>query len=133
MTLYNKIINVENTYNSPSNYKKIDFEVKERFLFRIEVRFPPGPSALLHLALFYGEQQIFPYPSSDWIVGDDESIFDYPMLLLPESPCKLQIRAYNEDPNYDHSFILRILALPSTYYYGILALMKVGVALRALA
>ena len=83
-------------------------EVKEEILYSVQVRFPPGCMGFLKVAVFYGAEQIFPSFAGEWLSGDDEVIEDILIQRLPEVPCKLTVKAYNEAEDYPHTAIVRL-------------------------
>jgi len=120
--LYVKTITVETTYDTKENAKEYTIEIEEDLIAFVSVRFPPGPNNLLKVAVFYGESQIFPSHKYDWAMGDDEVVWDLILYEPPESPVLLTIRAYNEDDIYDHTAVIRIVAVDRVYLIGIRAL-----------
>lgn len=133
MTLYVKTITVETSYNSETNTKSAEIEIREDVVFYIGVRFPPGPATKLKIAIFYGEEQIFPSSKGEWCSGDNEVLWDYIMWEVPEKPCKLRIKGYNTSTTYDHSAIIRIIALPKWVLYGIKMLSRLAYFMEILA
>ena len=125
MTLYVYEITVD-----PSSEKKDTIQIDDKIIFAIFVRFPPGPSALLELQIFYGEEQIFPRPKGAVVKGDDEIIYDFIFWEAPEKPVKLRVYAKNNDIQYPHTAIIRILTLPEWLFY---ALKMMGRAYQILA
>jgi len=112
--LYVKTITVP--ANTPKDQAvKVEVTIEERVLFFIQVRFFPGPMNLLKVAVFYGELQIWPHRDFEWAQGDDEVVWDMPLLEFKRAPYTLTIRGYNEDDTYDHSAIIRIIALERIY------------------
>jgi hypothetical protein len=97
---------------NPSSSLEEEVWVEGEELEEVEVRFPPGPWTLLKVALFYGVKQLVPEPEGSWIAGDDEAVTAKPRWRLPESPCRLIVKAVNEDVKYPHSFILRLQVKP---------------------
>ena len=84
---------------------------EEGYLVFVSFRFPPGPSGVMRVSLWYGETQLIP-TTEEWIRGDDEVVWDLPLWELPGKNITLKIKAYNTSSNYDHSCIVRILVLP---------------------
>jgi hypothetical protein len=76
------------------------------------VRFPPGSQGLLKVALFYGQKKIYPFEEDEWITGDNDVIQFDDELELPETPCRLLIKAENDDDTYPHGFFLRLKTEP---------------------
>ncbi|MBW2649064.1 MAG: hypothetical protein JRC53_04515 [Deltaproteobacteria bacterium] len=89
-----------------SSTKEFELEVEGDVITYVRLRFPPGPQGLLRVAIFYGTKQIFPYKESTWFFGDDEIIEWQEYWQLPETPCRLIIKAQNDDDTYEHSFYL---------------------------
>ncbi|MBW2675801.1 MAG: hypothetical protein JRD89_20740 [Deltaproteobacteria bacterium] len=77
----------------------------------MNIRFPPGPSGLLEVAVLYGIRQIFPTVDGQVFAGDDEVIAWQEYWLLPESPCVVTIHTENQDDTYEHSVQVRIATL----------------------
>ena len=94
-----------------SSEKETEIELEGDFISYVNIRFPPGPSGLLKLAIFYGIKQIFPYDEGTWFQGDDEVIEWQEYWKLPESPCKLKIKTVNEDDTYEHTVYVRIAVM----------------------
>ncbi len=103
MTIYSKIYTVPK--NSTQEY---DLEVEGDVITYVRLRFPWGPQMLLKIQMFYGEKQIFPYEEGTWFAGDGEVIQWDEYWELPETPCRIIIRAQNDDDTYDHSFALTV-------------------------
>jgi len=120
--LYVKSITIETTYNTKEKAKEYTIEIEEDLIAFVSVRFPPGPTNLLKVALFYGESQIFPSHKYEWTMGDNEVVWDLILYEPPESPVTLRILAYNEDDTYTHSAVVRIVAVDKIYLLGIRAL-----------
>jgi hypothetical protein len=81
-------------------------------LQRVSVYFPPGPSGLAHVSIWYWERQLWPAnPDSDFI-GDD-LLIDLPEdLELVDPPFEFVIRGWNEDDTYPHTPIVRLQIVP---------------------
>lgn len=86
------------------------FEVKiniyEKYLTRVGIFFPPGPLLLVGVAVFYGEEQLFPHREGDWVIGDDIYIESEVEYKAPEYPWTIRVLAYNEDQVYDHTVVV---------------------------
>jgi len=78
----------------------------------VSIRFPPGPSGLLEVAIFYGEKQIWPSEEGQVFKGDNEWIHFEDYWPLPETPCRLIIKAVNRDEVYEHSVYVRLHTKP---------------------
>jgi len=92
----------------PSQEKWFELEIEGDIIDMVRIRFPPGPAALLKVAIFYGNEQIFPVERDTFFQGDNEIIQWSEYWLLPEAKTKLRIKAINEDDTYEHSFYLVI-------------------------
>jgi len=91
--------------------KETEIEIEGDFISYVNIRFPPGPSGLLKVAIFYGIKQIFPHDESSYFQGDDEVIKWQEYWKLPESPCKLKIKTANEDDTHEHTVYVRIAVM----------------------
>jgi len=89
-----------------------DVELEGEVLDRLAYLIPPGWAALAHFSVFYGIKQIYPAEKDTWVTGDN--LFrDVPIRWrLPESPCILTVKGYNEDDTYDHTVYLWLLTKP---------------------
>ena len=88
--------------------KWFELEIEGDIIDMVRIRFPPGPSGLLKVAIFYGNEQLFPVENGTFFQGDNEIIQWSEYWLLPEAKTRLRIRAINEDDTYEHSFYLVI-------------------------
>ena len=70
----------------------------------VSVSFPPGPSNLLRVAVFYGEKKVWPFGEAQWFVGDGVTIGFAEDWILPESPCTLRVLADATACLYPHTF-----------------------------
>ncbi len=82
----------------------------------IQIRFPRGPAALLHVAIFDsdGTSQLWPGGTATWFEGDDEVIeFDTEFkLTTSNADYKFVLKGYNEDDTYPHSALVRAWVIP---------------------
>jgi len=85
-------------------------EIEEPYLVRIEVKFPPGPTHLVKVAVFYGRLQIFPSKRGEWITGDDEKVVDHPRMYLPHRPTRFRCVACSPQAEYPHTIYFRFEA-----------------------
>ena len=90
----------------PSQEKWFELTIEGDIIDMVRIRFPLGPAALLKVAIFYGNEQLFPAEKGTFFVGDNEIIEWSEYYPLPEHPTRLRIRAINEDDTYEHSFYL---------------------------
>jgi len=87
----------------PQEEKEYEIELEGDIVDMVRVRFPPGPAALLKVAFFYGNEQIWPYRRGTFFVGDNEVIQWSEYWPLPEPKTKITVRLKNEDDTYEHS------------------------------
>ena len=122
---------------APANTEKDKAVVKEvviqeQVITQISVYFPPGHVCLTGVAVFYGEEQIFPHYEYDWLRGNGETVTGYVYYILPETPAKVKVKMFNEDTKYDHTVYVRIEALPieiALWQYHLYALSQLFVDL----
>jgi len=122
MALYQYTLTVP-AGTSSSNPIEKKLLIKEDVIYMVTIRIPPGHFANTGLQICYGLDIISPARTEvlyegtksdveEWITGDNEIVYDYPYFELPEKPGYITFKAYNNDQSYDHSFIIRIIALP---------------------
>jgi len=105
-------------------------EVEEPILFYVGVKFPPGPADLVYVAVFYGKLQILPSKRGEWISGDSEVVWDYPLLPLPDKPTKLTIMGYAPNTTFTHTVLIRLIALPKAYLVWMIAISRLAQAFK---
>jgi len=86
-------------------------EVEQPVLLAIQVRFPAGCLGLVGAAVYYGELQVWPSQEADWVEGEDEAVWDVPMMVFREAPYTLTLKGYNLDTDYQHAVWFRIVAV----------------------
>jgi len=89
-----------------------DIEIEGEILSELAYLIPPGWCALAHFSIFYGIKQIYPEEKDTWVTGDDVYRPVPIRWTLPESPCKLTIKGYNQDDTYAHTVYLWLLTAP---------------------
>lgn len=97
----------------PNSAKETIIVVEGDVIDLVRVRFPPGPSGLLKVAIYYGNEQIWPDKVGSWFVGDNEVIQWSEFYPLPEALTRFTVKTVNDDDTYEHSVYLTI----STKYF----------------
>jgi len=88
---------------NPASEKTTKVKIKGDYLTKVIIRFPPGPQALLHVKIFYGDMQIFP-ENQDTDFADDDIVIEWEEFWkLPETETTLTIWTKNEDDTYEHT------------------------------
>jgi len=96
--------------NTPEDQPAVTtVEVEGEVLDELAYLIPPGWSALAYFSLFYGIKQIYPYEAGTWVTGDNLYRQVPIKWRLPESPCKLTLKGYNEDDTYPHTVYMWLL------------------------
>jgi len=96
------------------NAVKKKVEVPAGVIRKVWVLIPHGHKALAHLVIKHGETQIIPHKGD--IHGDGEQlVFDETYEL--KSDDVLTLEGWNEDEQYEHTFIVRLLILPKLIAY----------------
>jgi hypothetical protein len=103
MTIYSRVFTVP-----PAQEKWFELEIEGDIIDMVRIRFPPGPAGLLKIAVFYGNEQIFPAEQWTFFAGDNEVIQWDEYWPLPERKTTIRVWAKNEDDTYEHSFYLVI-------------------------
>jgi len=104
--------------------------IEEPILFYVGVKFPIGPSDLVYIAVFYGKYQLLPSKRGEWVAGDDEVVWDYPLLSLPDKPTKLTVMGFAPETAYPHTILVRFIALPKVYLAWMLAISRLAQAFK---
>jgi len=84
-------------------------EIEGEVLGEIAYYFPLGPSFMVSFAVFYGIEQIYPEPEGEWVAGDGMYRRVPVGWTLPESPCKITIKAVSPNTSYDHTIYIWLL------------------------
>jgi len=84
-------------------------EIKGEVLEEIAYYFPLGPSFMVSFAVYYGIKQIYPEPEGEWVAGDGMYRQVPVGWTLPESPCKLTVKAASPNTSYDHTIYIWLL------------------------
>jgi hypothetical protein len=103
MTIYSRVFTVP-----PSTETFFELTVEGDIIDMVRIRFPPGPMGLLKVAVFYGNEQIFPAKPGTFFTGDNEVIQWDEYWPLPEGRTTIRVWAKNDDDTYEHSFYLVI-------------------------
>ena len=95
----------------PENPIETILEIKPGVIKRIEVKFPPGCAATVHIQIFSGEFQLLPRNAGGSIRGDNETVWDEPYYEVYDEPATLTVKAWSPTANHDHEILIRILVL----------------------
>jgi len=106
--------------------------IYEPWIRRIMIRIPPGHAGLAGLRIYYGHDVIFPHEEFEWVKGDDQFIDTEFIWKTPEQPCLLILKGYNQDPYYDHSFIVYLEAVQEEYVKWYQGISKIAQGIAAL-
>ena len=98
--------------------------INEDTIVSITFYFPPGHECLTGASVWYGNLQIFPSTEGDWVRGHDSLITGELLWITPETPCEIEIRAFNEDTTYKHTIYFYINTAPSWYVFSPLYLQQ---------
>ena len=103
---------------SKNNPVRVYVDVPPGVIRKVWILIPHGHKALAHLVIRHGETQVIPW-SGD-IHGDgEELVFDETYELKSEDV--LVLEGWNDDVQYPHRFIVRLLILPQPYAFPELA------------
>lgn len=103
------VFDFETTKNTPESSKaKTILALQGGVVYRLQIRFPPGPSHLLHLKINRGLHQVWPNnPDADFADDDTVITFDDRYRLLTP-PFQFEAYTWNTDTVYDHRIIIQI-------------------------
>jgi len=78
-------------------------------IHQVEIAFPPGCAALVHVAIFRFEHQAWPTNSDETFAWDDYNVvIRQEHFGLTSRPYTLSLRAWSEDQAYPHTIACRI-------------------------
>jgi len=103
------VVSAGTTKDKPATTK---LSVEECTIIRFDVYFPPGCHNLVHVAVFYGSEQIAPKPAGSSFVGNGETISWPEEYRCPEVPCPITFVGWAPTTRYDHSVVCRIVTRP---------------------
>lgn len=85
--------------------------IQTAYVWRVEVRIPPGHAGVTGIALVDSGSFLVPYanPGPAWLIGDDD-LLEYP--LGKETGVNLALWSYNTSTTYDHGWQVRIVYTP---------------------
>jgi len=109
--LYQKTLKIPANTPAEKPYEEAIL-IKHPVISRLYVFFPAGCMMLAHVAIFYGDMQIWPAKEGEWCAGDNIVIQDEPYLEMPERWTKLRLVGWNEDPTWDLPVTFYIIAQP---------------------
>jgi len=115
--IYTKdITTLKNT--TKENPKKTVLKVTKGLVYRVEICLPPGPCGLLHIAIFDGGYQVWPYEYGESFSGDAETITFDDVYLKETEPFEFTILTYNEDDTFQHWCQIRIGLVSKEIFMG---------------
>jgi len=78
-------------------------------IHQVEIGFPPGCAALVHVAIFRFEHQAWPTnPDHDFAWDDYNIVIRSEAFGLTTRPYQLTLRAWSEDNTFPHTIVCRI-------------------------
>ena len=95
--------------NSPAS---VEISVNEWTVIGFHVYFPPGCAGTVHIAVYYGSEQIAPKPTGASIRGDGETVSWPEEWKCPEKPCTLTFLGWSPSASYDHTVLIRVVTKP---------------------
>ncbi len=102
--------------NTPATAKKeTTLKLARGVIHQIDIVFPPGPAALLHVTINDALHQRWPTNSDKDFASDDDAISFREFLELKEEPFLLTAWTWNESTDYAHSVLIRIGLLPRRF------------------
>jgi len=97
------------------NPKVATLKVEEDIITKIGVYFPPGCCNLVKVAVFHGEDQIFPHKEYDWLSSDGYLIEGELYYDISYKPYPLTIKCYNEDEVFSHTVVIYVTSIEKEY------------------
>ena len=121
MSFYSMVFTIPKNTSENDPYEQ-KLQISSGILHQVSVVIPPGHAGLTGCALDIGLHQIAPTNQNEWFKGDDTRWMYPEYIEIPPGEHELNLRGYNTDDTYDHSFILGVGILPVQIYNAILQL-----------
>jgi len=116
MPIYAETISVP--ANTPEdNPVKLDIQIKEQFITRMEVGFEDGCGWMVKVQIRYGIKTFFPTREGTWLIGNDESVGWDERFSMPAPNEVLTVYACSPETKFDHNVFIRIMTLPQGFYF----------------
>jgi hypothetical protein len=116
MPIYAETISVQ--ANTPEdNPVKLNIQIKEQFITRMEVGFEDGCAWLVKVRIQYGIKQFFPDRLGTWLIGNGETVGWDERFSMPSPNEILTVYACSPGTKYDHNIFIRIMTLPKGFYF----------------
>ena len=78
-------------------------------VYQVELGFPPGCAALVHVSIWHLEHQVWPTNPDESFAWDDYTIrFTSEEVGLITPPYVMELRAWSEDASYPHTVVCRL-------------------------
>lgn len=107
--IFKQLITVTRKVNGDGTAEQ-DISLCKGFVSHVQIRFPSGPSGLLHIQVWTATEQLWPGTEDSYFMGDNEAIdFDCEVdVPLVGEDYKLTIKGTNTDDSYSHGALVRI-------------------------
>jgi len=92
-----------------------DLLMRKGVINKLDIHFPAGCVGLVHVAIFYGDTQLWPEQKGEYFATDDETISFTEYFELIHDWLEIRAMLWNEDDTYDHTISIRISVLPKWY------------------
>ena len=79
---------------------------------QIEIGFPPGCAALVHVAMRDRLRQFSPANEGEYWAWDRYNLVYNPSYKLDDAPFEIKIFGWNEDVRYSHKITFRVMVSP---------------------
>lgn len=89
-----------------ANPKHTRFKVPKGLIYFLELYFPSGSEALLHVQIFDGGYQVWPTQHKESFAGDDIYLQYDDLYIKEREPFEFDIITWNDDDKYKHLVIV---------------------------
>jgi hypothetical protein len=94
-----------------------DIVLKQKLIDRMEVSFPKGCRNLVGVQIKYGIKQFWPEKKDSWLWGEDEIVTWEERFEMPSLYETLTIYGCSSGTIYDHTIVIKIMTLPTGFYF----------------
>lgn len=116
MPIYSEKLTIE-ADTPESEPTPLEIKIKQKYITKMEVGFPPGCNYAAKVKIQYGIKQFWPEKKDTWLIGNNETISWDERYEMPSINEVLTVFGASPDTHYDHDIVIRIMTLPKGFYF----------------
>jgi hypothetical protein len=95
----------------------LDITLKQKYITKMEVGFPDGCNYMVEVKIRYGIRQEWPEEEDTWLMGNNETISWEERYEIPATYENLSVYGASPGTSYNHEIVVRIMTLPTGFYF----------------